>query len=465
TPDNAQHKRVMKLGRSPAVPFSPSSFSPATTTPSKKYSSRTSSREVVFSFGPVGEVRWEGSGKKSCQIEDFDPTSALNSAFRFMFQKLTDKAHVLNERIEDLASTLKESNQLEDFAHIGLPAQDDTMVVGRICCDCNGKLNAQSVILEGCRGVSAGCRVPVDLSQLPQYALFPGQIVAMRGTNSSGRKFVAKELFQPTALPLPDHEPNMENGKVTHKFWPLDIVTAVGPFMTSDSTSFEPLDDLLKYVTEHSPRVCILLGPFLDSKNSELEENGIPIFSFFSSLIFYISLETTKFVLVPSQRDVHHLPVYPQPPFSFSKPVSGLYFASDPSTLSIDGVIIGITSTDILFHLGAEEISMPPGGADRLSRLANHVITQRSYYPLYPPSEDVSIDYEHWEAHSKLPTTPHLLILPSDLRYFNLSGCCCVNPGRLTKGQVAGTFAHLVVRPGPKGVMLSERIAAKIVRI
>jgi len=30
---------------------------------------------------------------------------------------------------------------------------------------------------------------------------------------------------------------------------------------------------------------------------------------------------------------------------------------SDPCMLDIDGFIVGLTSTDILFHLGAEEIS------------------------------------------------------------------------------------------------------------
>lgn len=29
----------------------------------------------------------------------------------------------------------------------------------------------------------------------------------------------------------------------------------------------------------------------------------------------------------------------------------------DPCTLLIDGVTVGLTSTDILFHMGAEEIS------------------------------------------------------------------------------------------------------------
>jgi len=34
-----------------------------------------------------------------------------------------------------------------------------------------------------------------------------------------------------------------------------------------------------------------------------------------------------------------------------------VHCVSDPCTLDINGVIIGLTSTDILFHLGAEEIS------------------------------------------------------------------------------------------------------------
>ena len=79
---------------------------------------------------------------------------------------------------------------------ISFHIQEEAVVVGRICCDCDGKLNAQSVVLEGSQDVSSGCQVPVDLSQLSQYALFPGQIVAMQGTNSSGRKFVAKQVYE-----------------------------------------------------------------------------------------------------------------------------------------------------------------------------------------------------------------------------------------------------------------------------
>ena len=49
-------------------------------------------------------------------------------------------------------------------------------MVGRICCDSQGKLNAKSVLLEGSRRTSAGKQIAVDLSELKQYALFPGQV-------------------------------------------------------------------------------------------------------------------------------------------------------------------------------------------------------------------------------------------------------------------------------------------------
>ena len=49
-------------------------------------------------------------------------------------------------------------------------------VVGRICCDSNGKLNAQSVLLEGSQELSSGAKVKLDLSEIRQFALFPGQV-------------------------------------------------------------------------------------------------------------------------------------------------------------------------------------------------------------------------------------------------------------------------------------------------
>ena len=50
-------------------------------------------------------------------------------------------------------------------------------VIGRICCDSNGKLNSQSVVLEGSQELSSGQQIKLDLSELRQFALFPGQVM------------------------------------------------------------------------------------------------------------------------------------------------------------------------------------------------------------------------------------------------------------------------------------------------
>lgn len=44
-----------------------------------------------------------------------------------------------------------------------------------MCCDSNGKLNAQSVLLEAGQE-QGGQQVRVDLSELQEYSLFPGQV-------------------------------------------------------------------------------------------------------------------------------------------------------------------------------------------------------------------------------------------------------------------------------------------------
>lgn len=57
--------------------------------------------------------------------------------------------------------------------------QDSITVLGQICCDSNGKLNAQSVLLEA-GPEQGGQQVPVDLSELKEYSLFPGQVSGIK---------------------------------------------------------------------------------------------------------------------------------------------------------------------------------------------------------------------------------------------------------------------------------------------
>ncbi|XP_040826879.1 DNA polymerase alpha subunit B [Ochotona curzoniae] len=454
TPETPLTKRTLAT-RSPHQLLSPSSFSPSAT-PSQKYSSRNNQGEVVASFGSVQGVSWSGKGGAgNMSLKVLGYPEPLTGSYKSMFQKLPDIREVLTCKIEELGSELKEHYKIEAFTPLLVPAQEPVTLLGQIGCDSNGKLNSKSVILEGDREHSSGAQIPVDLSELKEYSLFPGQVVVMEGTNTTGRKLVATKLYE--GVPLPFYQPSEEDGDFEQSM----VLAACGPYTTSDSITYEPLLDLISVINRDRPDVCILLGPFLDAKHEQVENCLLtsPFEDVFKQCLRTI-IEGTRssgshLVFVPSLRDVHHEPVYPQPPFSYSElsqeDKKRVQFVSEPCSLSVNGVIFGLTSTDLLFHMGAEEISSSSGTSDRFSRILKHILTQRSYYPLYPPQEDTAIDYENFYTYAQLPVTPDVFIVPSELRYFvkDVLGCVCVNPGRLTKGQVGGTYGRLYLRRPP----------------
>ncbi|GFS03284.1 DNA polymerase alpha subunit B [Elysia marginata] len=389
--NNAKNKRFISANGSPALKtFSPTALSPAGVTPSAKFSSRSNSGETVLKFGNLNGQSWEGEGH-GCDVVHFDPSSCLTSQMKYMFQKMMDKAGVLNEMIEELSQTLQNAHSIEEFGHLALPSQSQS-------------------------------------------------------------------------LPKPDPPGEQENAK------PLRMIVAVGPYAPSDGLDYSPLSDLIKVINRDKPDICVLMGPFVDTKNSTVNNGDLPdtFEELFNNQMEELGRATQrlgcKIVIVSSSRDAHSCySVYPQPPYRISTHFSDgskkstnqlemtkdLVFVSDPATLVVNGVVIGLTSTDILMHLTKSEISFgqQTSGLDRMGRLAQHILHQHNYYPLYPSSDDVNIDYDLWETAARLPVTPHILLLPSDLKAFakDIEGCCCINPGRLTTGLVGGTFAQVVV--------------------
>ncbi|KAJ0002960.1 hypothetical protein NQD34_008109 [Periophthalmus magnuspinnatus] len=521
TPEQPQSKRSALLA-SPGLLLSPASFSPrylsfheqvsldlsliissfiifCSLTPSQKYSQRGGKGEVVVSFGLVQGTRWMGRSSPGIgvQLELLEgPEVTLTSSYKFMFQRLRDihngnnisiilylqsktmlklkilQLAVLTDKIEELGESLKSHFHIDEFSPVSLPAQDAITVLGQICCDSNGKLNAHSVLLEA-GPEQGGQQIPVDLSELKEYSLFPGQVVAMDGMNTTGRKLVASKLHE--GVPLPFYTPV----KLEVDEEPLNVLVACGPFTPSDTLTYDPLLDLINVITRDRPDVCLLLGPFVDSKHEQIEKAQVTetfeaIFSrCIESIVDGTKSVGCRLVFVPSQRDIHHPFVYPQPPFTltnFNKDhAQRVTLVPDPCTLLIDGVTFGLTSTDILFHMGAEEISSG-AGSDRFSRILKHILTQRSYYPLYPPVEEVNMDYEKFQSYGQMPLTPDVLIIPSELRYFikDVLGCVCVNPGRLTKGQVGGTYGRLLIQrsaPSEEAKRVSPCLAAQVVKI
>lgn len=451
---------------SPAA-FSPSTFSPSTTS-SQKYTSRSNSGDVLVSYGPSHESIKNHRGMGSQISIAVDKKRNISKTYKYMFQKLVDLSDVVDEMIESTAETIRNQNSadIDVYSPCTMPSQEPIHIVGRICCDLGGgvgRLNSQSVLLQGDRGISSGRSIPVDLSHLEEFSLFPGQIVALEGTNPTGRKFIGSKVFT-------TQSDETINKDITINSDALSLLIAAGPFTTSDCLSYEPLNDLIGIVKNTRPDVTIIIGPILDIKHEDVKAGKLTASHeevLQDKLNFIIDAigGLTHLVVSSSVREASCHPVYPQPPYAISPHSRNVHLVGDPCILQVEGLKIGLTSNDILFHLGAEEISKVKGQSDRLGRLAGHVLQQKSFYPLYPSHESVNVDWVAAEQYGAIPQRPDLTILPSDLKCFvkNISGCVCVNPGRLAKGMTGGTFAQLLIEPAESENKVE--ISAQVVKI
>ncbi|KAK7849576.1 dna polymerase alpha subunit b [Quercus suber] len=386
--------------------------------------------------------------------------------------------------------------------------------VGMICCDGEGHLNEKSILLQSSVEHSGGQRVRLELQKLSQFSVFPGQVVGIEGHNPSGHCLIASKLVDSiplsTAADVNLHpakkqalDQEIQSTDLSHKREELSVIIASGPFTTTDNLSFEPLTELLTYATRKLPQVLILLGPFVDSEHPEIKK-GTTDRSF--DEIFHVEIlrrlqdhveymgSNARVILVPSIRDANHDFVFPQPAFEIHSPNlkhqitsltnPGTFEANQPAfeihspnlkhqitsltnpgTFEANQVKIGCCTVDILKHLSGEEMSRNPADGtpiDRMSRLANHILSQRRFYPLYPPAEGIPLDFSLAPESLHISSIPDILILPSDMKYFvkvlslgeggeggEQVKCICVNPGRLAKGEGGGTFAELNYYGGP----------------
>jgi DNA polymerase alpha subunit B len=222
-------------------------------------------------------------------------------------------------------------------------------------------MNATSVILEGGRN-SRGRRTHLELQTLSSYALFPGQIVLVQGINSTGRKMVAQRIVDgcpcphvkslPTNLLNYHYSADYQGGKA------LQVITAAGPFTTSDNVTYEPLENLLGRALMSKPDVLILIGPFVDITQPIIasgeitlpdnagEHNASYEMVFIEKIIrdslhalFNAEVDhgvlPTHIVIIPSLNDAHHEYVFPQPPFGSHDPITSAFFNEKLGELDI----------------------------------------------------------------------------------------------------------------------------------
>lgn len=346
------------------------------------YESRSNSGEKVHEFnnrisdrGPFEKSSRLPIGVRcSIQLTDEEVFSNVDDRYRYMFTLLDERSRALDKHFLALQDTMCTAGQITELSPLGVASPDMVWVCGRICNDSSeGSINKTSIILEGSKSQSGGRRIHLDIQEVPQFALFPGQIVLVEGMNTSGRHMIAKRIIE--GLPKPhvqtpastimqyNFSKEYQNGK------PLNIVTACGPFTTSDNLNYDPLGDLLYNMQETTPDVLILVGPFVDISQPHLCSGDVKLMGggetdtasegtvlphdasyemvFVEKIVrdafgAYFNAENgsnsylpTQIILVPSLLDAHHEFVYPQPPFGNRDAVETSFFQEKLGLLQI----------------------------------------------------------------------------------------------------------------------------------
>jgi DNA polymerase alpha subunit B len=407
---------------------------------------------------------------------------------RFMRDRIADKVDMLESRLEAFRNRIRlRYPGLKCSGAVYAASQDDVAVIGRIVCDSEGRLNEQSVQLEGSIATSNGARVRVELRDVPNFSLFPGQIVCAQGQNPSGHCLVAKRIIASAAPAMARSPP----GASAHGA--LTCAIASGPFSCVSDLSYEPFHAFLAKVSETEPDALVLLGPFVDSENARIrgdDAGSDPLELSFEevfahgvrdALESFLARSDAKgyrpaVILVPSVRDVAAPATFPQPPLADEGAIEAprgiaVVLASNPGTFTVNGVRFSACTQDILRHLSASEAARDgPSPGDRMARLASHLPGQRSSYPLFPPAKSACLDAS-LAGHLDMDVTPDVLLLPSDLNPFakvvprepepaeaesaprlaardDAAGSAdendafvAINPGRVAKGNSGGTFA------------------------
>lgn len=386
-------------------------------------------------------------------------TDIKKFSYKPMAMRLADSAEILDERVDEFMAVIQKHHGLDDsvFGNAASQGTNEIVAIGRVASDTSeGKLNSASLILETSRRMGAGLRVPLKIDALLSYQFFPGQIVALRGTNASGAYFTVSEVLQTPLLPVPVSSVQTVDGfnerlGVTEDSSgrPLNVLFASGPYTAEDNLDFEPLQALCSKATDEMVDALILTGPFLDIEHPLLASGDFDIpdtkatdMDATMSTLFRAwitgplqrlcsAVPSITIVLVPSVRDTVSKHVsWPQE--QLSKKDLGLpkqvKMLPNPCTISLNETVIGISSQDILFELSREQISGGQTGQDLMTRLPRHLIEQRHFYPLFPPvsrdhlpkgvgpkSTGASLDLGYLKLGEWLNVRPDILVVPSIL--------------------------------------------------
>ncbi|OMH86186.1 DNA polymerase alpha subunit B [Zancudomyces culisetae] len=397
-------------------------------------------------------------------ILSLSSNSANNAAYRYMMENIADKLAVLDHYTDNFAVMTKArySELITTLSNPSYPHQEPVYIVGRIHVS-----GGKAVELVSSRRLGNGKSIPLDLSNLDSYSVFPGMNVCVLGTNLNGSMFTAQKLLPP---PIPTSITPGKNGAVAA--FDTEIMVGCGPFTLNSDLSFGPLVEFVDVALEKNPAVVVLVGPFVSQSHPLIASAPISPSECFTTIIsplLHRLCESRKVILVPSVDDlVSPYFCFPQPPLDSAglKIPNDVLVAPNPAHILInDSVLVTVCSNDVLMNLSATEVSKNCAGS-RLDRLASFILEQGSLFPVSSSNISYSL------ANSLLASgfnfnlideqLPNILITPSALKPFCSTlvdgRTLFLNPGRLSLGSKLGFFASINLRH--QGQDLSQKMDA-----
>ncbi|KAA8912381.1 hypothetical protein TRICI_003498 [Trichomonascus ciferrii] len=397
--------------------------------------------------------------------------------FRTMYQKLSDIAETLDEQIENAISTIIDAYNLSDD-QIGNPAlstQAEIVAVGRVVNEHEGeKLSMNSILLESGRRIGGGMRARLNMENVPDFSLFPGKVIAVKGSNPDGSVFIVKEVLEMPILNFTASSKSELRAVIERQDnKPLSIVVASGPYTTSDNLLFEPLADLVQHINQTNPDAVILHGPFIDMNHPMIQSGEFDVINPFSANdtpvedatlddVFKYTVgyhlkqlhdPNLPVIMIPSVNDVttSHA-AFPQPPFnrkSLDLP-KNFKCLSNPATFSLNEIVFSATSTDTLADLMRATIQPnTTKTSNRYVVAASNIISQRSLYPLFPSDPSLSVDIPYIRLADFPHALPDVILTPCTFNGMAhlVDNVVIVSPGLLSKGKSGGTFATMTIKP------------------
>ena len=389
--------------------------------------------------------------------------------YRPLAMHLSEASEVLDDRIDEFAISVQKHHGLDEsaFGNAASKSTNEIVAVGRIASDTpEAKMNANSIVIEMSRRAGAGVRIPLKFRTGVSGSFFPGQIVALRGTNASGDSFTVAEILEvpmllpsvsaPSAIEATYERLGIEEIGSASSAHALNVIVSSGPYTADDNLDFEPLKALCDKAIETFADTLILIGPLLDTEHPlvasgdfdlpddpHIEPDRATLNDAFRVLIskqlerVAQNVPSITILIVASARDVVNKHVsWPQA--AIPKKDLGLpkqaRTVPNPVVVTCNDMVIGISAQDILYDLRLSEATVGvTKETNLLTRLTRHVIQQSHFFPLFPPANRTSlpkpsieeaiatgtpVDISYLKLGEWPSTRPDLLVLPSALPPF-----------------------------------------------